>query len=121
MRVQAIVAAATLIAIVGHAADAGPPIVNPRHVHFIYLVPQDRMEVGTAAIERAALHLQVWYQRQMANGKTFTLDTPVVTVYHTQHPGQLLRVRLPVEGPPGRRRLDVPGIRRLRRLSRRPA
>src|SRR4051812_21114236 len=83
MRTQAIVAAA-LIAIVGNVANAD--LGNPRHVHFIYLVPQDRMEVGTGAIRQAALHLQRWYQQQMGNGKTFTTDNTVVTVIHTAHP-----------------------------------
>jgi hypothetical protein len=67
-------------------SPAEPDLGNPRHVHFIYLVPQDRREVGTAAIQQAALHLQRWYQQQMGNGKTFTTDNTVVTVIHTAHP-----------------------------------
>jgi hypothetical protein len=58
--------------------------VNDHKVHFIYIVPADKEEIGTQAIENCAKHLQAWYKWQM-NGKTFTLANPIVTVYHSTH------------------------------------
>ncbi|HXH31134.1 MAG TPA: hypothetical protein VNJ01_10015 [Bacteriovoracaceae bacterium] len=56
---------------------------NLARVHFIYLVPSDKVERGTKAIERVARNLQIWYRNQMGNGKTFTLALPVVKVLNT--------------------------------------
>ncbi len=56
---------------------------NPHKVHFVYLIPTDKTPVNEEAITNAALHLQAWYQWQMGNEKTFTLNDPVVEVYYT--------------------------------------
>lgn len=61
------------------------PSDNPHKVHFVYLVPNDRIETGTEAIRKLAGDLQEWYRWRMG-GKTFTLYDPVVQVAHTQYP-----------------------------------
>jgi len=64
------------------SAKADP---NPHKVHFVYLVPSDKTNIAESAIRNAALHLQAWYRWQMGNGKTFTLNDPIVEVYYTAH------------------------------------
>ncbi|MGH7623987.1 MAG: Ig-like domain-containing protein [Gemmatimonadaceae bacterium] len=60
---------------------------GPR-VHMIYLLPSDVAYDPLVALgmDHAIRHLQIWYQRQMANGKTFAIDDPVVTVLQSTHP-----------------------------------
>lgn len=49
--------------------------MNPHRVHFIYLVPTDRVVSAVSAIADCMQNLQAWYRWQMGNGKTFTLAT----------------------------------------------
>lgn len=65
-----------------------PATVNPHKVHFVYLVPSDKSNTSESAIAQAAIHLQRWYRWQMVNGKTFTLNSPIVQVYQTSHSSQ---------------------------------
>lgn len=57
-------------------------------VHMVYLLPSDvaydpRVALG---MDRAIRHLQIWYQGQLANGKTFAINFPVITVLRSTHP-----------------------------------
>ncbi len=60
---------------------------NPSKVRIIYLIPSDKTERADymQAMENAIRHLQRWYWVQM-EGKTFTLNDPVVEVVKTIHP-----------------------------------
>ena len=56
-------------------------------VRVVYLVPSNtsvRQECKIA-IANAFQHLQLWYLKQMGNGKTFTLNDPIVEVVRTNH------------------------------------
>jgi hypothetical protein len=57
-------------------------------VRMAYLIPSDRTYDPQVAwgIERAARHLQIWYQQQLGAGGTFTLHWPVVEVVYSQEP-----------------------------------
>lgn len=57
--------------------------MNQNKIHFVYLIPQDKPDLASSAIRRAALHMQSWCQWQMGNKKTFT---PVFAIYTTKHP-----------------------------------
>src|SRR4051812_27390091 len=65
------------------AKDTSGPVVR-----VVYIVPSDRTYRGdyAVAIESAIEQLQAWYQREMGNGKTFTLNKPVVEVIQSPHP-----------------------------------
>jgi hypothetical protein len=67
------------------SADASIVPANRPRTHFVYLVPSDKTEVGTIAIQKVAQHLQRWYRDHLGSGKTFTLTNPIVTVLHTNH------------------------------------
>jgi hypothetical protein len=58
-----------------------------KYVRFVYLVPADSIEKPeyTLALENAARHLQLWFQRQLGNRFTFRLYPRVVQVIHTEH------------------------------------
>lgn len=58
---------------------------NPK-VRFIYLVPSDKSirDDYKAALTDAALQIQDFYQKEL-NGRTFTLNAPIVEVYQTSH------------------------------------
>lgn len=60
---------------------------NQHRVHFVYIVPSDKIEVGTAAITKLAGDLQEWYRWQMG-GKTFTLCDPIVQVCRSMYPAE---------------------------------
>jgi hypothetical protein len=57
-------------------------------VHMVYLLPSDvaydpRVALG---MDRAIRHLQIWYQNQLADGRTFSINFPAITVLHSSHP-----------------------------------
>jgi hypothetical protein len=60
---------------------------NSKQVHLVYLVPSDKTVQSSyiEGLERGAKHLQVWWKNTMGNGKTFTLASPVVEVFQTDH------------------------------------
>jgi hypothetical protein len=54
----------------------------------VYLLPSDvaydpRVALG---MDRAIRHLQIWYQNQLADGRTFSINFPAITVLHSSHP-----------------------------------
>lgn len=56
-------------------------------VRLIYLIPADK-QVSVAyreAIEKAGMHLRIWYRMQMENIFTFELYNPIVEIYNTTH------------------------------------
>ncbi|HET7550058.1 MAG TPA: Ig-like domain-containing protein [Gemmatimonadaceae bacterium] len=75
--------------------EAGQTIVVPLEVanhgptvHMVYLLPSDveydpRVALG---MDHAIRHLQIWYQRDLDNGKTFSIGFPLITVLHSTHP-----------------------------------
>lgn len=64
-----------------------PELLTEKKVRFVYLIPADKTykEEYKAAIADAALHLQDFYQKEMGNGTTFTLNNPIVEVYQTSN------------------------------------
>src|SRR2546427_11444269 len=56
-------------------------------VRLVYLIPSDRSyrKDYAAAIKHAIENLQVWYQDQMGNSKTFDPTKPVAVVIDTDH------------------------------------
>jgi hypothetical protein len=60
---------------------------NAKKVHLVYLVPSDKttQSAYVDGLERGAKNLQVWWKNTMGNGKTFSLASPVVEVYQTNH------------------------------------
>jgi hypothetical protein len=62
-------------------------ITNPKQVRIIYLVPADKSvrDDYKAALTDAALQIQDFYQRELGNGFTFSLHSPIVEVYQTTH------------------------------------
>ncbi len=72
----------SILILIAASVNAYP---NPHKVHFVYLIPTDKTNVAEQDITHAALHLQAWYRWQMGNGKTFTVNDPVVEVYYTTH------------------------------------
>jgi hypothetical protein len=59
-----------------------------KQVRLVYLVPSDKLiqtEYETG-IRNAVIHLQAFYQSQMGSGYTFSLHSPIVEVYQTNHP-----------------------------------
>jgi len=69
------------------AQSAQTRTVEPE-VRMVYLVPSDRAYRGdyAQAIENAIRDVQIWYQDQMGNGETFSLDKTVVQPFVTPHP-----------------------------------
>ena len=57
-------------------------------LHVLYIIPSDKAfkESRRAGIERAMRHGQIWFQKEMANGKTFTLNKDVVNVLYSDKP-----------------------------------
>lgn len=60
--------------------------MNEYKVKVAYIKPSDVGRDATNDISRSLLHLQAWYQFRMGNGKTFTLDSPVVQKFNSVHP-----------------------------------
>ena len=59
-----------------------------KQVRIVYLVPSDKL-IQTAyetGIRNAIIHLQAFYQTQLGGGYTFSLHSPIVEVYQTNHP-----------------------------------
>ncbi|MDF3069155.1 MAG: hypothetical protein K0R38_4756 [Polyangiaceae bacterium] len=66
-----------------HAALGG----NAKKVHLVYLVPSDKTTQAAyvEGLERGAKNLQSWWKKTMGNGKTFSLASPLVEVFQTNH------------------------------------
>lgn len=58
-----------------------------QQVRFIYFVPSDKIirDDYKVALTDAALYIQDFYQKELGNGFTFSLHSPVVEVYQTSH------------------------------------
>lgn len=73
-----------------HSPDAFQPddSAAQKKVRIIYLAPSDRLirDEYKAAIADAAIHLQDFYQKEMAGNLTFSLNSPIVEAYRTAHP-----------------------------------
>lgn len=61
---------------------------NINKLHFVLLVPSDKINNTEAALAQAALHMQCWCRWQMGNNKTFTWD---LHSYQTSHDSQWYR------------------------------
>jgi hypothetical protein len=70
---------------ISYALEVTP---SSARVRMVYLIPSDRTYDADVAwgIERAARHLQIWYQQQLGAGGTFTLHWPVVDVVYSKRP-----------------------------------
>jgi hypothetical protein len=63
-------------------------------VHMVYLLPSDVAYDPLVALgmDRAIRNLQIWYQEELENGKTFSINFPVITVLHSTHPASYFAV-----------------------------
>ena len=73
---------------------------NSARVHVVYLVPSDKTYRAdyARATERAIRHLQIWYRNTLGTGETFTITSPVVSVYHTAHTSDWYNTNNPAQG-----------------------
>lgn len=58
-----------------------------KEVRIVYLAPSDKVirPEYTTAIRNAIVHLQAFYQSQLGGGYTFSLHSPIVETYQTNH------------------------------------
>jgi len=75
------------LAQVSVAATGGEPPPPQPVVRVIYLVPSDRrfQPRYAAAVQTAIRNIQIWYRNETGNGKTFSLNNPVVEIFDTSH------------------------------------
>lgn len=68
-----------------------------KQIRMIYLVPSDRVvrDDYKAAVAEAILNLQDFYKKELGNGYTFALHSPIVEVYQTSHPASFYSTNNP--------------------------